>query len=66
MTFDTSLFKNTVIRERVTLQFRAEFFNFTNRPNFGGPNANLNSGTFGRITGSTGARELQFGLKLLF
>ncbi|MEO7650627.1 MAG: TonB-dependent receptor, partial [Bryobacteraceae bacterium] len=66
MTWDTSLFKNTVIRERVTLQFRAEFFNFTNRPNFSGPNANLNSGTFGRITGSSGARELQFGLKLLF
>jgi hypothetical protein len=66
VTFDTSLFKNTVIRERATLQFRAEFFNFTNRPNFGGPNANLNSGTFGRITSASGARELQFGLKLLF
>ncbi|HUS06661.1 MAG TPA: hypothetical protein VMZ52_10210, partial [Bryobacteraceae bacterium] len=64
--FDLSLFKNTMIRERVTLQFRAEAFNFTNRPNFGGPNTNLNSGTFGRITGASGSRELQFGLKLLF
>jgi hypothetical protein len=66
MTWDASLFKNTVIRERVNLQFRAEAFNFTNRPNFSGPNTNLNSGTFGRITGATGAREMQFGLKLLF
>jgi len=65
-TIDFSLFKNTPIREKVTLQFRAEAFNITNRPNFGGPNANLNSGTFGRITGSSGAREMQLGLKLLF
>ena len=66
MVFDLSLFKNITVRERMNLQFRAEAFNFTNRPNFGGPNTNLNSGTFGRITGATGARELQFGLKLLF
>jgi hypothetical protein len=64
--FDVSLFKSTAIRERAALQFRAEAFNITNRPNFGGPNTNLNSGTFGRITGASGARELQFGLKLLF
>ena len=64
--FDFSVFKNTAIRERATLQFRTEFFNFFNRPNFSNPNTNLNSGTFGRITGAGAAREIQFGLKLLF
>ncbi len=64
--FDFSLFKNTPIRERLALQFRIELFNFFNHTNFSGPNANLNSGLFGRITGAAGSREIQFGLKLLY
>jgi hypothetical protein len=31
---DLSLFKNTVLKERYTVQFRAEFFNLTNTPTF--------------------------------
>ncbi len=34
---DFSIMKNTSINERVTLQFRAEFFNITNHPNFSPP-----------------------------
>jgi Carboxypeptidase regulatory-like domain/TonB-dependent Receptor Plug Domain len=33
-----SVFKNTPLTERVTLQFRAEFFNVFNHPNFANPN----------------------------
>jgi hypothetical protein len=69
---DASLFKNTVIRERVSLQFRAEFFNLLNRANFATPNATVFSG--GAISPSAGlitttdttSRQIQFGLKLLF
>src|SRR5206468_2685508 len=32
---DFSLFKNHDLREKLKLQFRAEFFNLLNRPNFG-------------------------------
>jgi len=35
--FDFSLYKNTRIAERVDTQFRAEFFNVLNHPNFQGP-----------------------------
>jgi hypothetical protein len=33
-----SVFKNTNVTERITLQFRAEFFNIFNHPNFANPN----------------------------
>jgi hypothetical protein len=40
---DFSLFKNTAIKERYTLQFRAEFFNLTNTPTFFLPAGNANA-----------------------
>lgn len=35
--FDFSIIKNTPINERVTIQFRADFYNFTNHSNFASP-----------------------------
>jgi hypothetical protein len=70
--WDLSLFKNTVITERFRLEFRAEFFNLTNRTNFGYPNKTVFSGTSvsptaGLITNTaTTSRQIQFGLKLIF
>ena len=69
---DTSLFKDTSLTEKVTLQFRAEFFNLLNHANFGNPNPNvfLNgaiSPSAGLITNTaTTSRQLQFGLKFIF
>jgi len=54
------------LTEESTVQFRAEFFNLFNRPNFGGPDETFYSGTFGRITGAGAGREIQFGLKFLW
>jgi len=77
-TWDFSVLKNTSIRERVTVQFRAEIFNILNRANFNTPNLIVftpptdknptgTSGTAGAITNtSTTARQVQFGLKLLW
>jgi len=43
--FDFSLFKNTRLTERYTLQFRAEFFNLTNTPTFFLPPGNASAMT---------------------
>jgi hypothetical protein len=69
---DVSLFKTTEVSERASLQFRAEFFNVLNHPNFGTPNATaFSSGapnaSAGLITTlATAPRQIQFGLKLMF
>ncbi|HML15383.1 MAG TPA: hypothetical protein VK419_00090, partial [Bryobacteraceae bacterium] len=71
-TWDFSLFKDTRIGERMNLQFRAEFFNVLNHPNFNTPNAVVFtpsgvSPTAGLITStSTTSRQIQLGLKLLW
>jgi hypothetical protein len=65
---DMGLLKDTSITERVGLQFRAEFFNIFNTPNFRLPNSNASSAQFGRITAviDDNQRILQLGLKLSF
>ena len=69
---DFSLFKNFPIREALKGQFRAEFFNILNRPNFESPNDNrviLNQdgsspSNAGAITlMNTTSRQIQFALK---
>ncbi|HXK62150.1 MAG TPA: carboxypeptidase regulatory-like domain-containing protein, partial [Acidobacteriota bacterium] len=65
-TFDLSLAKSFRITEGTSVQFRGEFFNLTNTPQFGAPNSNASSATFGEITSAQGERNVQFALKVLF
>ncbi|GAC1702891.1 MAG: hypothetical protein NVS9B4_09360 [Candidatus Acidiferrum sp.] len=79
---DFTLIKDTHITERIRLQFRAEFFNVLNHPNFQAPN--IDAGTSTVLGGpstvcppacnnsatisqtTTEGRDIQFGLKLIF
>lgn len=61
-----SLLKDSRIREGLSLQFRAEFFNVLNHTNFDFPDIFLGSPTFGRISSAENPRRIQFGLKLIF
>ena len=70
--WDMSLFKTTALTERVSLQFRTEFFNFTNHTNWNTPNLTVFSGSSistsaGTITSTVGtSRQIQFALKAIF
>ena len=63
---DLGLLKNTAITERVTTQFRAEFFNFPNHPQWNPPNRFIDQASFGVISSARDPRIIQFGLKVLF
>ncbi len=79
---DVSVFKSFHFTERHWLQFRAEFFNFTNTPTFflpaassptltcigpAGAACNAANASFGKLTSGTATgRQIQFGLKLYF
>jgi len=77
--WDLSLFKQFKFTERYQLQFRTEFFNAFNHPNFANPSANIGSpGSFGKVSNTLAPilgtdsgvpgdpREIQFALKLYF
>lgn len=79
---DFSTFKDMKLSERFTLQFRAEFFNILNHPNFNAPNfggngvvavsgsGNFTNSSFGEIGSTRDApydpRQIQFALKLYY
>jgi hypothetical protein len=62
---DLSIQKSFQLSERTRLEFRAESINFTNSPILNSPSPWLDS-NLGRVTGSQGARNFQFGLKLYY
>jgi hypothetical protein len=66
---DWSIYRTFLITERVRFQFRAEALNATNHANFANPSSDINSSTFGFITGTTGpnqSRQWRFGTRVSF
>ncbi|HEY6390014.1 MAG TPA: hypothetical protein VIX89_01980, partial [Bryobacteraceae bacterium] len=62
---DFNLSKEFPIHERVSAQFRAEFFNALNHTNLGVPGIMIGGG-FGQIVSAADARIIQFALKVKF
>jgi hypothetical protein len=52
------------LAERRTFQFRGEFFNLVNHPNFGVPGHTFNGPGFGIVDSARPARQVQLGLRL--
>lgn len=72
---DLSVLKNIAVTEQHRVQFRAEFFNLFNTPNFDYPErfcagtqagAPCTSPSFGKVLAARDPRILQFGLKYIF
>src|SRR5262249_20596458 len=64
---DFSLQKNFRVTENKKFQFRADFFNLLNHPNFDLPVGNLSSGAAGTITSLNGnSRLIQLALRFVF
>ncbi len=61
-----ALYKDFDIRERLTVQFRAEYFNVFNHTNPNNPGTTFGSGTFGVITAAQQPRTGQLALKVKF
>ena len=63
---DLSLAKRFPIKESLSLQFRAEMLNAFNHTNFTSIDNEIDSGRFGRLTRTAGARIIQLQLRLNF
>src|SRR5262249_54860449 len=64
--WDLSFSKRFHLRENVNLQFRAEFFNMFNLPQFSGVVTSLGAATFGQVNAARDPRITQLGLRILF
>ena len=64
--WDLSLSKDLRLTESKSLQFRAEFFNAFNHAQFGSPQGNVDSGTFGFVTSANAPRIGQIAMKFIW
>jgi hypothetical protein len=63
---DLGLVKNTVVSDRIKVEFRVDAFNLFNRVNLYNPIGDLSSPQFGQSTAAFAPRVLQLGLKIMF
>lgn len=63
---DLTITKNTKFGENRRVEFRTELFNALNHGQFLRPNTTVGTAQFGTITAARDARQIQFGIKLVF
>ena len=64
--YDMGIHKQFPVGERVKLDFRTEWFNVLNHPNYGNVGLVFNTSTFGKVTSARDARIGQVALKLIW
>jgi len=63
---DLAVAKSFLIRETIRFQFRGDLLNILNHTNCMAVDTNIESSRFGQITGTAGARHIQFRARLTF
>jgi hypothetical protein len=63
---DMAMMKRIQLREGMSFTIRADAVNVLNKPQWGNPNMNINSSSFGRITSATGARQITLNARIDF
>lgn len=63
---DTTILKNFDVTERFRAQFRAEFFNMLNHPNYNIVGRIINNANFGQVLNQLDPRQVQFAVKVTF
>jgi hypothetical protein len=63
---DFSVRKGGTIGDKYRVYFRAELFNAFNRTQYSGPNTSVTNINFGQVTGVSGNRTAQLGIRLDF
>jgi hypothetical protein len=61
-----SILRDFRIRETMRFQFRGEFLNAPNHPDFNVPGAVLGAPGFGVVSSATAGRQVQLGLRLIY
>ncbi len=66
LSFNGAVNKTITITERTKLSFRADVINLLNKPQWGNPDTNINSSSFGRINTATGNRTITLNVRIDF
>jgi len=64
--WNTSLIRSFRIGERKQMQFRGEFFNLPNHPNFNNPSHQFQGAGFGIVNAARPGRQVQLGLRATY
>jgi hypothetical protein len=64
--FDMAFYKDFKIKERHTIEFRAELFNIFNHTNFNGISNTFGAGNYGQVTSAADPRIAEFALRYQF
>jgi hypothetical protein len=63
---DLSIMRNFLLRDRLKLQFRSEFFNAFNHPQYNNPNTAIGNVNYGKIIAAHDPRTIEFALRLFY
>jgi hypothetical protein len=63
---DANIARTFILPRKMSVQFRAEFFNLLNHPNFEMPGTTYGTSSFGVVSTTLPPRQVQFAFKLYY